>query len=192
MRILEKGNSEYPLLARIIFWAQKKKYGATLLPTKLWALSPKVMYGLQGLYRAIDRKGSPLEPSLRSLVGVRVSQINHCEFCVDIGTSFLQQRDISLEKIKNLPQYVNSLLFTDKEKAALTYAEAMTYSDRGVTAAIFEELKKYFIETEIVELTAFVCYQNLSSKFNAALGVPPQGFCSIPKGGQSLPVSSEI
>ncbi|MGE0634150.1 MAG: carboxymuconolactone decarboxylase family protein [Pseudobdellovibrionaceae bacterium] len=191
MRVSAKSISEYPFIARLIFWAQKRKYGETLAPSKLWALSPKILYGLQVLYRAIDRKASPVEPQLRSLIGVRISQINHCEFCTDIGSSLLQKRNVSMEKIKSLAQYAESSLFTDKEKAALTYAEAMTYSDRGVTDEIFDRLRKFFDDKEIVELTALIAYQNLSSKFNAALRVPPQGFCFVPtkgKGESSLNV----
>ena len=180
MRISGKPANEYPFIARLIFWAQKKKYGEALEPSKLWGLSPKILYGLQVLYRAIDRKGSPIEPQLRSLIGVRISQINHCEFCTDIGSSLLQKQNVSMEKIKSVGQHAESSLFTESEKTALLYAEAMTYPDRGVSDAIFDMLRKHFNEKQIVELTAFIAYQNLSSKFNAALGVPPQGFCFIP------------
>jgi alkylhydroperoxidase family enzyme len=43
-----------------------------------------------------------------------------------------------------------------------------------------EQLKKHFGDDAIIELTALIAFQNLSSKFNSALGVPPQGFCRIP------------
>jgi alkylhydroperoxidase family enzyme len=45
---------------------------------------------------------------------------------------------------------------------------------------VIERLKKHFDDNAIVELTALIAFQNLSSKFNSALGVPPQGFCRIP------------
>ena len=43
-----------------------------------------------------------------------------------------------------------------------------------------KRLKKHFEEDAIIELTALIAFQNLSSKFNSALGVTPQGFCRIP------------
>lgn len=180
MRVLEKPKQNYPLLTQLIFWAQKIKYGETLLPTKLWGRSPKVLYGLQVLYRALDRKNSPIEPALRSLINVRVSQINHCEFCVNISSSLLQKQNVAMEKIQSLAKYAESSLFTDRERVALAYAEAMTYTNQGVSDAVFEKLRKHFNAEEIVELTALIGYQNLSSKFNAALKVPPQGFCFVP------------
>lgn len=180
MRISEKADSEYPVLARFIMWTQAIKYGKTLLPAKLWGRSPKLMYGLQVLYRALDRKSSPLEPSLRALINVRVSQINHCSFCYDIGRALLEKRGVSIEKAAALPNYETDPLFKERERAALAYSEAMTRTDAGVDDALFRRLSAQFGEDEIVELTALVGYQNLSSKFNAALDIPSQGFCPLP------------
>ncbi len=177
MRILEKPLADYPFFVKIILWAQKRKYGESLLPTKIWGRSPKLMYGLQALYRAIDRKGSPLEPALRSLIGVKVSQINHCDFCVDISSALLLKRGISVEKISALINYQTSALFSEKEKTALEFAEAVTRFDRPPDDNLFMRLRKFFSDDEIVELTALIAFQNLSSKFNAALQIPTQGFC---------------
>ena len=186
MRIPEKPDNEYPFFARFIMWTQKIKYGQTLLPARLWGRSPKLMYGLQALYRAIDRKSSPLEPPLRALISVEVSRINNCRFCVDIGEALLEKRGCSMEKIAALPDYETASAFSERERAALAYAEAMTRTDKGVDDALFSRLSAQFSADEIIELTALVGYQNLSSKFNAALGVPPQGFCLLqaPKGSR--------
>ena len=186
MRIAEKPINQYPWPVQLILWAQSKKYGKSLLPTKIWGRSPKVLYGLQALYRAIDRKSSPLEPALRSLINVMVSQINSCSFCVDISTQLLQKRGVSLEKISKLENFENESLFTAKEKIALSYAEAITRYDLGVSPDLFFNLKKHFNDDEIVELTALIGYQNLSSKFNAALDIPSQGFCLALKANSSL------
>lgn len=181
MRISTRENSEYSLLARIIFWAQKLKYGESLNPSKVWARSPALLYGLQVFYRALDRRGSPLEPSLRSLVGVKVSQINHCKFCVDIGQATLQKRGVSQEKVAAVSNHQEASVFSDRERAALDYAEVMTKSDLRVDDVLFNRVKAQFSEEEIVELTAFIAFQNMSSKFNSALDVPPQGFCQLPQ-----------
>ena len=177
MRISEKPLSEYPFFVRIILWAQKKKYGESLLPSKIWGRSPKLMYGLQAFYRAVDRKSSPIEPALRSLIGVKVSQINNCDFCVDISSALLKKRGISIEKISALPDHQNSGLFSEKENVVLKFAEAVTIHDQAPDEKLFAQLKLFFTDDEIVELTALIAYQNLSSKFNAALQIPAQGFC---------------
>ena len=74
---------------RLFFWNQRRRYGAVLEPARLWGRSPKVFAALAFLYGALDRRASPLDPALRSLVTVRVSQINWCAFCVDINSATL-------------------------------------------------------------------------------------------------------
>lgn len=180
MRIKPKPEKEYPLWIRFIFRAQRKSYGAVLEPTRLWGLSPKILLGLQLLYRAIDRNSSPIDPALRSLITVRVSQINHCSFCIDINSALLQKRGVSMDKALATVDYETNAAFTEKERAALAYAEAMTKSDKQVDDAVFKRLRAQFSDNQILELTALIAYQNLSSKFNAALGVPSQGFCPTP------------
>ncbi|VAW89512.1 FIG00758619: hypothetical protein [hydrothermal vent metagenome] len=170
---------KFPWYVKLFFWNQKRKYGAILEPARLWGRSPKVFATLASLYGAFDRSSSPLEPTLRTLVTVRVSQINWCPFCVDINSSTALKRGISDEKLTRLEKFADSDLYTDKEKAALHYTETVTYSDRQTTEAHFETLRRHFDDDAIIELTGLIGFQNMSSKFNAALGVKPQGFCSI-------------
>ena len=62
---------------------------------------------------------------------------------------------------------------------ALEYAEAITFSDLQVEDALMARLKAHFDDDAIVDLTALIAFQNMSSKFNAALLVSPQGFCRV-------------
>ncbi|MEE8392738.1 MAG: carboxymuconolactone decarboxylase family protein [Rhodospirillales bacterium] len=180
MRVSPKPLSDYPWFIRLFFLKQKKTYGRVLDPGLLWGRSPWVFASLALLYGALDRKGSPLSPRLRSLITVRISQINHCAFCVDINSATLEKRGADLEKIDALAKWRESSLFDDRERAALDYAEAVTRTDGEVDKAMTAELKKHFGDDALIELTALIAFQNLSSKFNSALDVPPQGFCKIP------------
>ena len=180
MRVSVKRLKEYPWILWPFFWSQKRRYGAILQPGLLWARVPKLFVAVAALYGVLDRKSSPLSPVLRSLVTVRVSQINWCRFCVDINSATLAQRCGSMEKVENLAQWKTSALFDAKEKVALEYTEAITYSDQQVSDELIERLKGFFDDDGIVELTGLIAFQNLSSKFNSALDVPPQGFCKVP------------
>jgi AhpD family alkylhydroperoxidase len=131
------------------------------------------------MYGALDRKKSPIDPELRALITVRISQINWCEFCVDINSSTVLKRGGSDARLEDLAKFKESDHFTEKEKASLEYAEAMTYSDRKVTEELFKKLKAHYNDDEIVELTGLISFQNLSSKFNSALDIAPQGFCRV-------------
>ncbi len=170
--------SRYPWYVRLILMLQRRKYGRPLEPALLWGRMPQAFVMLTLLYRSLDRAGSTLEAELRSLVQVRISQINWCAFCSDLNSALALERHSSPAKLDALPRYDGSLLFTERERGALAYAEAVTDSSRRVDDALFARLRQHFSDQEIVELTALIAYQNMSSKFNAALGVPAQGFCT--------------
>ena len=78
------------------------------------------------------------------------------------------------QKILALADYETSNLFDEKERVALRYADAITYSDRDVDDSLFTQVQSQFSEDEIVELTAFIAWENCSSKFNRALRVESQ------------------
>ena len=87
----------------------------------------------------------------------------------------------SEEKIAQVAQAATSALFSERERAALEYAEAMTVTGRRVDDALFARVRKHFSEAQIVELTAAVALENFRSKFNTALGIEAQGFCVRPR-----------
>jgi AhpD family alkylhydroperoxidase len=181
LRVSLKPAQAYPWYLRPFFWNQRRKYGAVLDSALLWARSPKLFLGVALPYGMIDRKSSPIDPVLRSLVTVRVSQLNGCRFCVDLNSATLLRRGVDLEKVNALDNWQQSPLFTDTERIALAYAEAVTLRSSAIDDGLIQQLKSHFDEDAVVELTALIGFQNLSSKFNSALGVPPQGFCRVPR-----------
>lgn len=181
MRIEPASLDRLPWYVRPIFWAQRRRYGTALDAALVWARSPKLFFGLSTLYGMIDRKESPLDAALRSLVTVKISQINHCSFCIDINAATLLERGVSQDKLRALGAWRNSTLFSDGECVALEYAEAMTITDHDVDDALFGRVREHFDEEAIVELTGLIAFQNMSSKFNSALAIPPQGFCELPE-----------
>ena len=89
------------------------------------------------------------------------------------------QAGASEAKVQAVEKAASSELYTERERAALAYAEAMTVTGAGVDAALFARVRAAFDEDEIVELTAAAALENFRSKFNTALGIGAQGFCSI-------------
>jgi alkylhydroperoxidase family enzyme len=110
---------------------------------------------------------------------VRVAQVHDCPYCVDINAQLLIERLGSQDKLSHLSDYPTSPLFSEKEKTALEYADAMTATRCQVTDELSRRLKTFFSDKELVELTGIIGFQNLSARFNAALGVPPQGLCQL-------------
>ncbi|MDZ4095251.1 MAG: carboxymuconolactone decarboxylase family protein, partial [Paracoccaceae bacterium] len=150
MHVDAKPLAAYPWYVRLFFLRQKRNYGRVLEPGMLWARSPLVFCGLALFYGALNRRRSPVDPALRSLVTVRVSQINHCAFCVDINAATLARRGVSDEKIAALADWRDSDLFDPRERLALDLAEAMTITDRRVDAALIAALRDHFDEDGLV------------------------------------------
>ena len=181
MRVTEKPIFSYPWYIRPFFWNQKRKYGQVLNPALIWARVPGLFAAIAILYGVLDRKSSPIDPVLRSLITVRVSQINECRFCIDINSAVMAKRTGSMNKVEALERWQESKLFDNKERVVLEYVEAVTYTGRQVDEDLSRRLHEYFNEDEIVELTGLIAFQNLSSKFNSALDLPAQGFCRLPE-----------
>ena len=83
------------------------------------------------------------------------------------------------DKIREVPAWRDSQLFSAMEKDALEYAEKMTITGERVSDELWGRLRGHFTEAQLVELTAAVAVENFRSKFNVPLGVEAQGFCVI-------------
>ena len=85
------------------------------------------------------------------------------------------------DKIRQVPTWRESALFSDLERLALADAERMTITGESVDEALFDRVKQYYSEAPIVELTAAIAFENFRSKFNPPLGIKAQGFCPMPQ-----------
>jgi alkylhydroperoxidase family enzyme len=83
---------------------------------------------------------------------------------------------ISTEKLEALLEdYAKSPLFTDGEKVALEYADAMTDTRRDVDDELFARLRRHYDDDSIAEMTMIIAWENSSSRFNRAFRIPSQG-----------------
>ena len=83
---------------------------------------------------------------------------------------------VSREKIEALHDYATSPLFSDAEKIALEYADAITVTRRDVDYELFARLRRHYDDDTIAELTMIIAWENASSRFNRAFRIPSQGF----------------
>lgn len=90
----------------------------------------------------------------------------------------------SIEKIQAVNEYQRSALFTEREKAALAFAEQMVQTDDDVSDEFFAELRTIFSDRALVELNATIVIEDLLSKFNHAFLIEAQGFCVLPDRGK--------
>jgi len=163
-----------PILALI-----RRRLGRVPEPVRLWARTPIAFIGFQLMLRALERKGSPLDGRLRALVRTRIAQLNHCHFCVDLNASHALERGVSEAQLDDLNRFRDSPLFSPEEKDALAYAEAITATAIDVDAELVRRLRQSLGDDGVIELAALCGHQNLSAKFNAALGIPAEGYCPV-------------
>ncbi|MDP3937615.1 MAG: carboxymuconolactone decarboxylase family protein [Deltaproteobacteria bacterium] len=166
------------LMLRIAYWASKRRLGKVMSPMKVvYARIPgvlKVSYDLA----TFEEKGIKLDPALKLLVKSVTAQINECGFCMDIAEAIAVQQHIGLEKFHALMDYKTDPRFTERERAALAYAEEATRNKR-VSDETFETLRKHFNEREIVEITWVNALENYYNLISIPLGLESDGLCAI-------------
>ncbi|MCG9494175.1 carboxymuconolactone decarboxylase family protein [Acinetobacter pittii] len=103
-----------------------------------------------------------LDKELIELIKIKISQLNGCAFCIDFHTKQGLKLGITPRKIFLLDAFHETSFFTDKEKAALSWAEAVTFITHiGAKDEYFNLLKNYFSDKEIVDLTYLVGLVNV-------------------------------
>ena len=115
-------------------------------------------------------KDSSLDPMLLELIKIRVSQINGCAFCLNMHTEDARKMGESERRIYLLNAWRDTAIYSDKEKAALEFAESLTQiSTNPVSDQHFEKIKDHFSEREIVDLVVAINNINSWNRLNITL-----------------------
>ena len=134
---------------------------------KAMAHRPEMLKNFLTFYGSVGRS---LDRKLYELIYIRVSWINGCNYCLQHHLASSKRVGVTPEDWKALKQGDYGRL-SDKEKAALSYAEKLTRSSAEITDPDVEGLKKYFSEPEIVDLHALTGLANLTNRFTDPLGL---------------------
>ncbi|MFC5568738.1 carboxymuconolactone decarboxylase family protein [Lysobacter yangpyeongensis] len=129
-----------------------------------FAFGPDAMQAMGAPEQRIARSG--LAKSLIELIRLRVSQINGCAYCIDKHASAARSLGIDERRLMLLPVWCDTLLFTDSERAALAWAEALTrVADSQVPDETWEHAKRWFLPSQLVDLTLVVTTTNAWNRF---------------------------
>lgn len=189
MRLLpiEKPRS---LRVRMAYAYCKRTYGRVITPMKVvMARVPAIL----PVYQKITgyMKKSRLDPSLLLLIQGYTAGYNQCGFCIDITRSFAAHDVALLEKLWRVADFRLDPVFTEAERAALAYVESVT-RDRVVPDEIFESLKTYYSDEEIVEITLVNAIEHFYNLVNGPLGIESDGLCAIKPRGLEKQALSEV
>ncbi len=126
--------------------------------------SPATYQGLLALQALVDK--SELDKTLLELVKIRASQINKCAFCLHMHTRDARKAGVSEERIYLLEAWRESALYTERERAALAWTEALTLlPETGAPDDVYAQVAAQFSEPEIVGLTLAIGAINLWNRF---------------------------
>ena len=138
-------------------------------------IAPEAVRAQRGLETYI--RGCGLDPTLIELVKMRASYMNGCAYCIDMHTKDARLAGETEQRIYAVPVWRETPFFTARERAALAYTEAVTaIGAAGVPDDVYEEVRRHFSETELVNLTMAVIVINGWNRLSITFRTPPGSY----------------
>jgi AhpD family alkylhydroperoxidase len=111
-------------------------------------------------------RNNGLEPSLLELVKIRASQLNHCAYCLEMHTREARAAGETEARLHLLAAWQESPLYTERERAALAWTEAVTLvATSQVSDEVYQKARAQFSEEELVKLTLAISVINMWNRF---------------------------
>lgn len=115
-----------------------------------------------------------VDAKLRALVELRVSQVNGCAFCLNQHSEEARHAGEDQQRLDVLSAWRETTFFTDKERAALAWAEAVTHlGPHGVADEVFDALRPHFDDKEITDLTLVIVTMNAWNRISISFHAGP-------------------
>jgi AhpD family alkylhydroperoxidase len=166
------------LLTRVMYRVAKRRFGEVPEPFAVAAHHPRLLVANAVHETLLDSGSKKLPKNVRELAVFWTARTIGCSWCVDFG-SMLQRLDgLDVERLKDVDQYATSALFSDDERAAIAYADAMTKDPHAITDEQVDDLRRRFGDDGVVELTYQIGVENMRARMYSALGITEQGFSS--------------
>jgi alkylhydroperoxidase family enzyme len=137
----------------------------------------KVLMAMSGLGPKI-KKWDACDESLKTFAHMAVAAQVGCSWCLDFNYFEAHNRNLDMDKAREVPRWRESGAFTPLERDVMEYAEAMTVTPPAVTDEMVAHLLEQLGEAALVELTAVVAFANFTTRPNIALGIESDGFAA--------------
>lgn len=133
--------------------------------------APEAYRTLAAMHPYLD--SASIEKPLRYLVELRTSQINGCSYCIDLHSQQARAVGVPQQLLDCLLAWRETSLYSDRERAALTWAETVTNISQGhAPDAIYEEVRAQFTERELSDLTFIIATMNAWNRMAISLRKP--------------------
>jgi len=138
-------------------------------------VSPEALKAMLELEKYVATSG--LESSLYELVKIRISQINKCAYCLDMHTKIARKDGESEQRIYMLNSWQETSFYTDRERAALKWAESLTLiSEKEINDALYQSVLLHFNEKEMVALSMVIVTINSWNRLSVGFGTVPGSY----------------
>src|SRR5579863_4109363 len=165
-------------LMKLAYSMARRQFGKVPTPIKVvYARMPLAFGMFVGKIANLDKK-LELPAETAFLIREQVAHINICEFCIDIGRSFVIKSKMNEAKFDALPDYRTSARFSDAERAALDYVGELTRT-KTVAPATFERLRRHYSERAICEIVWLVASEHFYNMTNLGLNIHSDMLCDI-------------
>jgi AhpD family alkylhydroperoxidase len=168
---------------RLAEWYTRRRFGTVADPLAAMGHNPRVLV-TDARHELSLARWKHLDPTLKALAEMASAATIGCSWCIDfgywIGTT---EKGVDPVKLRDVPRWRDSDVYTDLERQVMAYAEAMSATPPAVTDEMVAGLRRQLDDAALVELTMMVAVENQRSRFNSALGLTSQGFkdrCEIP------------
>jgi AhpD family alkylhydroperoxidase len=168
-----------------MYRAAKRRYGEVPEPAAVFAHHRRLLVTYAVHEELARRACKTLPTSVRELAVLWTARQIGCSWCVDFGSMLLRLDGLDARQLEEIENYATSTAFTDDERAAIGYAEAITADPHTVTDEQVNDLRARFGDAGVIELTYQIGLENMRARINTALGITEQGFnsgdaCRIP------------
>lgn len=137
----------------------------------------KVLMTMGGLGGKL-KKWDQCDEGLKTFAHMAVASYIGCTWCLDFNYFEARNKDLDLDKAREVPRWRDSDVFSPLERDVMEYAEAMSQTPVTVTDEMVAGLRKQLGDAALVELTAVIAFANFTTRPNVALGIESDGFAA--------------
>lgn len=172
-------------LTKVMYRVAKRKFGEVPEPFTVAAHHPKLLMANAVHETLLQSASKRLPANVRELAVFWTARTVGCSWCVDFGAMLQRLDGLDVERLKEIDQYQTSPRYTDDERAAIAYADAMTTDPHSITDEQVADLRNRFGDAGVIELSYQVGIENMRARMYSALGITEQGFnsgdaCRVP------------
>jgi len=172
-------------LVRIAYRFARRRLGEVPEPFAVTAHHPKLFVASARHELAVEKATHVVPKNIIELAVYRTAWTVGCSWCVDFGEMLQRLSGLDVDRLRHIADFETSDAYSEEEREAIRYADAMTSTPTAVTDEQVAALVDRFGHDGVVELTYQIALENQRARFNHSLGITAQGFgsgetCRVP------------